>query len=155
MINPEDLRIGDLVRLSRDCIFPKGTMCTVADIRTEIEHKDKKGVVSLNAINDEDDGPWGTWCCNIEGIPITPEILEKNGFKVRVSRVYYTKLIEYANFLQRNIAIERKRNDWAVFIRYKKNARLGFITPHSIHPRAPTYPLGAWLGCRTKNINEI
>lgn len=120
MINPEDLRIGDLVRLSRDCIFPKGTMCTVVDIRTEIEHKDKKGVVSLNAINDEDDGPWGTWCCNIEGIPITPEILEKNGFKVRVSRVYYTKLIGYANFLQRNIAIERKRNDWAVFIRYKK-----------------------------------
>ena len=41
MINPEDLRIGDLVRLGRDCIFPKGTMCTVADIRTEIEHKDK------------------------------------------------------------------------------------------------------------------
>lgn len=116
MISPKDLRIGDLVRLSRDCIFPKGTMCTVADIRTEIEHKDKKGVVSLSAINDEDDGPWGTWCCNIEGIPITPEILEKNGFKVRVSRVYYTKLIGYANFLQRNIAIERKRNDWAVFL---------------------------------------
>lgn len=116
MISPKDLRIGDLIRLSRDCIFPKGTMCTVADIRTEIEHKDKKGVISLSAINDEDDGPWGTWCCNIEGIPITPEILEKNGFKVRVSRVYYTKLIGYANFLQRNIAIERKRNDWAVFI---------------------------------------
>ena len=120
MIKPEDLRIGDLVMISYGCMFPKDTMCTVADIRTEIEHRDKKGVVSLCAINDEDDGPWGTWCCNIEGIPITPEILEKNGFKVRVSRVYYTKLIEYANFLQRNIAIERKLNDWAVFIRYKK-----------------------------------
>lgn len=51
---------------------------------------------------------------------IKPEFLVKNGFKVRVSRVYYTKLIGDANFLQRNIAIERKRNDWAVFIRYKK-----------------------------------
>ena len=80
-------------------------------------HKERQ---YLSAINDEDDGPWGTWSCNIEGIPITPEFLEKNGFKVRVSRVYYTKLIGDANFLQRNIAIERKRNDWAVFIRYEK-----------------------------------
>lgn len=64
------------------------------------------------------------YCCvgveDIKPMPLTPEILEKNGFKVRVSRVYYTKLIGYANFLQRNIDIERKRNDWAVFIRYKK-----------------------------------
>lgn len=57
---------------------------------------------------------------DIKPMPLTSEILEKNGFKVRVSRVYYTKLIGYANFLQRNIAIERKRNDWAVFSRYTK-----------------------------------
>ena len=120
MIKPEDLRIGDLVMISHGCMFPNGTMCAVTEIHPDKEFGYKKGVVSLSAINDNDDRPWGTWCCNIEGIPITPEILEKNGFKVRVSRVYYTKLIEYANFLQRNIAIERKRNDWAVFIRYKK-----------------------------------
>ena len=120
MIYPEDLRIGDLVRLSRDCIFPKGIMCTVADIRTEIEHKDKKGVVSLSAINDEEMVLGELGAVILKGIPITPEILEKNGFKVRVSRVYYTKLIGDANFLQRNMAIERKLNDWAVFIRYEK-----------------------------------
>ena len=64
------------------------------------------------------------YCCvgveDINPMPLTSEILEKNGFEVRVSRVYYTKLIGYANFSQIYIAIERKRNDWAVFIRYKK-----------------------------------
>ena len=29
MIKPEDLRTGDLVRVSRDCAFPKGTICVV------------------------------------------------------------------------------------------------------------------------------
>ena len=81
MIKPEDLRIGDLVRASHDCAFPKGTRCVVTDIRPEKALKDKKGVVSLSAIYDDDDGPWGAWCCYIEGIPLTPELLEKNGFK--------------------------------------------------------------------------
>lgn len=81
MIKPEDLRIGDLVRASHDCAFPKGTRCVVTDIRPEKALKDKKGIVSLSAIYDDDDGPWGTWCCYIEGIPLTPELLEKNGFK--------------------------------------------------------------------------
>ena len=81
MIKPEDLRIGDLVRVNRDCAFPKGTMCAVTDIRPEKVFKDKVGVVSLSAINDDDDGPWGAWCCYIEGIPLTPELLEKNRFK--------------------------------------------------------------------------
>lgn len=81
MIKPEDLRIGDLVRASHDCAFPKGTRCVVTDIRPEKALKDKKGIVSLSAIYDDDDGPWGAWCCYIEGIPLTPELLEKNGFK--------------------------------------------------------------------------
>lgn len=81
MIKPEDLRIGDLVRVNRDCAFPKGTMCAVSDINPIKVFNDKKGVVSLSAINDDDDGPWGAWCCYIEGIPLTPELLKKNGFK--------------------------------------------------------------------------
>lgn len=43
MIKPEDLRTGDLVRVSRDCAFPKGTICVVTDIRPEKVFKDKKG----------------------------------------------------------------------------------------------------------------
>lgn len=77
MIKPEDLRTGDFVRVSRDCAFPKGTMCVVSDINPLKVFNDKKGVVSLSAINDDDDGPWGVWCCNVEGIPVTPEILNK------------------------------------------------------------------------------
>ena len=59
MIKPEDLRIGDLIRVNRDCAFPKGTMFAVTDIRPEKVFKDKVGVVNLSAINDDDDGPWG------------------------------------------------------------------------------------------------
>lgn len=81
MIKPEDLRIGDLVRTNRDCAFPKGTMCVVTDIRPEKVYKDKVGVVGLIATYDDDDGPWGAWCCSIEGISLTPELLEKNAFK--------------------------------------------------------------------------
>ena len=81
MIKPEDLRIGDLVRTNRDCAFPKGTMCVVTDIRPEKVYKDKVGVVGLIATYDDDDGPWGAWCRSIEGISLTPELLEKNAFK--------------------------------------------------------------------------
>lgn len=82
MIKPEDLRIGDLVRTNRDCAFPKGTMCVVNDIRPEKVYKDKVGVVDLIATYDDDDGPWGAWCCSIEGISLTPELLEKNGKEI-------------------------------------------------------------------------
>ena len=91
MIRPEDLRIGDLVMISHGCMFPKGTMCAVTEIRPDKEFGYKKGVVSLSAINDNDDRPWGTWCCNIDGIPITPEILENNGFEMKDDTVVYAK----------------------------------------------------------------
>lgn len=122
MIKPEDLRIGDLVMVSNDnCMIPKGALCEVVAIDSERACEDKKGLAGLlQTVREEWEFSHGVWCNNIEGIPLTPKLLEKNGFKVRVSRVYYTKLIGDANFLQRKIAIERKRNDWAVFIRYKK-----------------------------------
>ena len=91
MIKPEDLRIGDLVMISHGCMFPKGTMCSVTEIRPDKEFGYKKGVVSLSAINDNNDRPWGTWCCNVDGIPITPEILENNGFEMKDDYVVYSK----------------------------------------------------------------
>ena len=80
MIKVEDLRIGDLVRIVRDCKYSKMTLCAVTGIPA-MKEPDKIKVVSLSAINDNDDSPWGTWCCNVEGILLTPEILEKNGWK--------------------------------------------------------------------------
>lgn len=121
MIKPEDLRIGDLVRTNRDCAFPKGTKCVVTDIRTEKSLKDKKGIVSLRAIYDDDDGPWGAWCSNVEGIPVTPEILNKNDFKEEAVGEYYTKPLDNEEYsLARYLAVERKSDNWAVFIKYRK-----------------------------------
>lgn len=90
MIKAEDLRIGDLVRIIRDCKYSKRTLCAVTGIPA-MKGPDKIKVVSLSAINDNDDSPWGTWCCNVEGIPLTPELLEKNGFNMREDTVVYAK----------------------------------------------------------------
>ena len=50
----------------------------------------------------------------------TEEELPEHGFEVRYSGRYCTKSINCrCGFLQRYIAIERKNNDWAVFIKYK------------------------------------
>ena len=120
MINAEDLRIGDIVRVSRDCAFPKGTMCVVTDIVHEKTFGDKIGIATLSAINDDDDGPWGTWCCIIEGIPVTPEILNKSGFKEVTVGKYYTRSIDNKKTwgLARYLAVVRERGSWVVFIKY-------------------------------------
>lgn len=121
MIKPEDLRTGDLVRVSRDCAFPKGTMCVVYDINPLKVFNDKKGVVSLSAINNDDDGPWGVWCCNVEGIPVTPEILNKNDFKEEAVGEYYTKPLDNEEYsLARYLAVERESGNWAVYIKYRR-----------------------------------
>ena len=91
MIKPEDLRIGDLVTISHGCMFHKGTMCVVTEIRPDKEFGYKKGAVSLSAINDNDGRSFGTWLCNVDGIPITPEILKNNGFEMKDDSVVYAK----------------------------------------------------------------
>lgn len=119
MINPENLRTGDLVIVSRDCAFSKGTMCAVTQIDPERVHKDKKGVVTLSCTDGTDDGPWGTWCCNIEGVPLTPEILEKNGFEVTYPGKCYNKQIgEHKRFLSRYLSIEYIDTEWEVSMNY-------------------------------------
>lgn len=80
MIKPEDLRIGDLVRVCCDCEFPKGTVCTVFEIGTIMFHEEKDGVASLIPINCNDDEWQEVWCKDIEGVHLTPEILKKNGW---------------------------------------------------------------------------
>lgn len=119
MIKAEDLRIGDLVMVNRDSEFPKGTMCAVTQINPERVHKDKKGVVTLSYTDGTDDGPWGTWCCNIEGVLLTPEILEKNGFEVIYPGKCYNKQIgEHKRFLSRYLSIEYIDTEWEVSMNY-------------------------------------
>lgn len=129
MIKPEDLRIGDLVRVSQDCMFPKGTKCVVTDINPLKVFKDKKGVVSLSAITDDDDGPWGAWCCNVEGIPLTPELLEKNGFKEEQHQKEGTS--EWYDFyhydLGINVVYEVEGNKFAVYLDGKKLREIQYV----------------------------
>ena len=129
MIKPEDLKIGDLVRVNRDCAFPKGTMCAVTDICPEKVFKNKVGVVSLSAINDDDDGPWGAWCCYIEGIPLTPELLEKNGFKEEQHQKEGTS--EWYDFyhydLGINVVYEVEGNKFAAYLDGKKLREIQYV----------------------------
>lgn len=122
MIKPEGLRIGDLVRgrVSCDYIFPKGTMFAVSEINPIRDLLDKKGVVGLRAINNNDDRLWETCSRNVEGIPVTPEILNKNGFKEVTVGKYYTRSIDNKKTwgLARYLAVVREGGDWAVFIKY-------------------------------------
>lgn len=129
MIKPEDLRIGDFVRTNRDCAFPKGTRCVVTDIRPEKVYKDKVGVVGLIATYDDDDGPWGAWCCNIEGIPLTSEFLEKNGFKEEQHQKDGTS--EWYDFyhydLGINIVYEVEGNKFAAYLDGKKLREIKYV----------------------------
>ncbi len=131
MIKPEDLKIGDLVRVNRDCAFPKGTRCIVTDIRPEKALKDKKGVVSLSAIYDDDDGPWGAWCCYIEGIPLTPELLKKNNFKEEQHQKEGTS--EWYDFYHYDLGINivyevaKKENKFAAYLDGKKLREIQYV----------------------------
>ena len=93
MIKPEELRIGDYVRVSSDnCMIPKGAVCKVVAIDSERTSKKRKGAANLLQLDREEwELSYGVWCDCIEGIPITPEILEKNGFEMREGTVVYAK----------------------------------------------------------------
>lgn len=83
MIKPEDLRIGNFVKVSSDeVVIPKGELCEVVGIDSEQAFLNKKGLAKLLQLDREEwDYSHGIWCNDIEGIPITLDFLEKNGFK--------------------------------------------------------------------------
>lgn len=118
MIKAENLRIGDLVRVCRNCWFPEGSVCIVTLINSERSYKENKGAITLSYVDGTDDGPWGVWCSHIEGIPLSPAILEKNGFDSEEPQKSY---IKYLGGLQGNLCryfyIERRSYGWVVFIK--------------------------------------
>ena len=78
MIKAEDLRIGDLVKINENCFLKEGVISYITEIRTRgiFEKEDYVKVKHFDS-----DWEFGVWCCNIDPIPLTPEILEKNGWK--------------------------------------------------------------------------
>ena len=122
MINVEDLRIGDIVQTNKDSWFPKDTLCIVSVILPDRQYNGKKGAVFLKNVNDDNGGPWLFWCCNIDGVPVTPEILRNNDFKEEVEGKYFTRSIKsrFGSSLNRYLAVELKRENWVVFIKYRR-----------------------------------
>lgn len=91
MIKVEDLRIGDLVRVNCNCSLAEGTIGTIVEISKETNAEDTKGFVRLIPINSVSNWGWGIYCDNVEGIQLTLEILEKNGFVMRDDTVVFLK----------------------------------------------------------------
>lgn len=90
MIKAKDLRIGDLVIVNENCSLEQGTIGKVSEVRSTPLYKENEGSIGLKPISN-DIWPWGVLCRNIDPIPLTPEILEKNGFNMREDTVVYAK----------------------------------------------------------------
>lgn len=80
MIKAEDLRIGDLVIVNENCSLEQGTIGKVSEVRSTPLYKENEGSIGLKPISN-DRWPWGVLCRNIDPIPLTPEILKKNGWE--------------------------------------------------------------------------
>ena len=124
MIKAEDLRIGDLVMVSNDnCMIPKGALCVVVAIDSERTCEDEKGIAGLlQTVREEWEFSHGVWCYNIEGIPLTPELLEKNGFKEEQHQKEGTsEWYDYYHYdLGINIVYEVEENKFAAYLDGKK-----------------------------------
>ena len=85
MIHQKDLRLGDLVQITVDLPeYKQGDIFVVIDI-SEV-------YIGLRSPSESDCRPdMCTIRDNIEGIRLTPEILEKNGFEMREGTVVYAK----------------------------------------------------------------
>ena len=94
----EELQIGDLLRVNRDglCI-KKWTVVEVRGIDAD-DNLIEKGLIGSTHCRPLDDNQFdgGIWCEYLDPIPLTPEILEKNGFikdKENELSIYYHILI--------------------------------------------------------------
>lgn len=117
MIKAEDLRIGDLVIVNENCSLEQGTIGKVSEVRSTPLYKENEGSIGLKPISN-DRWPWGVLCRNIDPIPLTPEILEKNKFEVGYPENIYNKFIGSMRGLIRFLSIENMHTEWKVFIKY-------------------------------------
>lgn len=120
MIKAEDLKIGDLVRYGE---------------QAHTIHAVYYKCIDDFVIGEE---TFCISCKDLEPIPITTEILEKNGFEVRKSKVWYSKFIGHSNgYISKYVSIERDENnsiEWKVFIKYDKEIRYANLRKiHYVH----------------------
>lgn len=131
MIKSKDIKIGDLVMVGNDnCLIPKGVLCEVVAIDSEWACEDKKEIAGLlQTVREEWEFSHGVWCNNIEGIPLTPELLEKNGFKEEQHQKEGTS--EWYDFyhydLGINIVYEVDGNKFAAYLDGKKLREIQYV----------------------------
>ena len=94
MIKAKDLRIGDLVIVNENCSLEQGTIGKVSEVRSTPLYKENEGSIGLKPISN-DRWPWGVLCRNIDPIPLTPEILKKNGWRTRTEGWYFMMISKY------------------------------------------------------------
>lgn len=97
MIDTKELRIGNFV--STNC-EPMNTISGGIYEVLIIDSREKFGKSSGYVTITTDDPIFnnaGTWCKNLEPIPLTPEILEKCGFKKSIGDSYLEKIDIYEN----------------------------------------------------------
>lgn len=94
MIKAEDLRIGDLVIVNENCSLEQGTIGKVSEVRSTPLYKENEGSIGLKPISN-DRWPYGVLCRNIAPIPLTTEILKKNGWKKRTEGWYFVMISKY------------------------------------------------------------
>lgn len=133
MIKPEELRIGDFVKVSSDnCMIPKGAVCKVVVIDSERACEDKKELAGLlQIVREEWEFSHGVWCEGIEGIPLTPELLKKNNFKEEQHQKEGTS--EWYDFYHYDLGInivyevEEKESKFAVYLDGKKLREILYV----------------------------
>ena len=93
----KELMIGDLVRVSRDVCFKKGTIVEIRGIDADnvFTEKGLKGSATCMAVNDTDRVTCGVWCDYLEPIPLTAELLEQNGFVTKDKPDYWAGYRSY------------------------------------------------------------
>ena len=131
MIKSKDLKIGDLVMVGNDKrVIPKGALCEVVAIDSEWACEDKKEIAGLlQTVREKWEFSHGVWCYNIEGIPLTPELLKKNNFKEEQHQKEGTS--EWYDFyhydLGINIVYEVDGNKFAAYLDGKKLREIQYV----------------------------
>lgn len=121
MIKAEDLRIGDLVIVNENCSLEQGTIGKVSEVRSTPLYKENEGSIGLKPISN-DRWPYGVLCRNIDPIPLTPEILEKNGWKKRTEGWYFMMISKYMYLsvefgYENGIRVFLKRNTDGLYVK--------------------------------------
>lgn len=96
MIKAEDLRIGDLVRVRKmkfcRFIIPEDVAYKVTQIISKDSLINNRSSVCLCLTNPkQNQTEYPMSCGSLLPIPLTPEILERNGFEMREDTVVYAK----------------------------------------------------------------